>query len=721
MLLGTMGLVSAQQASAHAGDLSPDLGFCGLSLLDVGNPGSARDSLVYPDGRQLVVGRYVDSGGHFHMALARFMRDGSLDDSFDGGAVTGDFGDGSQANAVAIQYPATTKNVIVAGQVGNSDGAILARFGDDGLVDNPFGSGNGSITKANGIYVDVAVDNPSGNIVALFVPNAGGGAIDRYSADGVLAGSTSVPFNVRSVTIDGSGNIVVAGTDNSGSGLPKVAVMRYTSAGVADSTFNGGSPVVTAVPGPGGSTNPIDFVNDVVMQGTAILVGGAVSYTPSGGGFASDFMLVRYTSAGVLDSAFDGDGIAVNDFGAYEYINRLGFDSSGNILASGSTIDDLMVARYSSTGSPDTGFGAAGAAVADFGGSEQGLGIGVDAAGTILLGMWENASSGTSDFQLMGAVAMQPVDYRPGGYVFEGFGGLHPTAVSGGRPAPCAYDAPYFGFNAARDVATLPGAQWGYELDAYGALHPFSVGQYVEPPATVSSGPYFPGYDIARAANLVNPGAAYVLDGRGALHPVTLGAGPAPAPETAGPYFPWDIARDFALVPGGGAYVLDGWGALHPVTIGGVTPPAVTDAPYFPGNDIAKRVVVLPDGSGGYILDGRGALHPFSITSRPPNETSGPYFNFDIARGVTLVPSGGAYITDGYGGVHPTSFAGGPVPAAAVGGPYFPGFDIAREFVLFAPPAFTITSGSTTAAKPAVTKVPVDFQTVPKVASVLRG
>src|SRR5205823_9653127 len=69
----------------------------------------------------------------------------------------------------------------------------------------------------------------------------------------------------------------------------------------------------------------------------------------------------------------------------------------------------------------------------------------------------------------------------------------------------------------------------------------------------------------------------FMVDGFGG----TFGIGLAPSPVD-GPYWPgWDIARAVATRADGVAgYVLDGWGGLH--RFGGA--PAPTRGPYWPGS-----------------------------------------------------------------------------------------------------------------------------------------
>jgi hypothetical protein len=256
-----------------------------------------------------------------------------------------------------------------------------------------------------------------------------------------------------------------------------------------------------------------------------------------------------------------------------------------------------------------------------------------------------------------------------GGFWVDGRGAIHPY---GG--APSIDESPRWSFTIARGLSLASGGASGYLLDGWGGIHPFASNGSSPPPA-LAGGPYFPGFDIARALALRPAGGAYLLDGWGGIHAV----GGAPA-VSGGPYWRgWDIARDLVLLPGSSAsgYVLDGWGGLHP--FGGA--PAATSGPYWRGWDIARRLVLGQDGQTGYVLDGFGGIHPLTFsgaTHSPKAATSGPYWNgWDIARGFTLLPDeSGGYLLDGYGGIHAFGLAGGAVPALSSSG--YVAADVAR-------------------------------------------
>jgi hypothetical protein len=234
-----------------------------------------------------------------------------------------------------------------------------------------------------------------------------------------------------------------------------------------------------------------------------------------------------------------------------------------------------------------------------------------------------------------------PAAVTTGGYVLDGYGGLHPFGVGNNPKPPAATGGPYWnGWNIARGVALLPNGTGGYVLDGYGGLHPFGVGNNPKPPAA-TGGPYWNGWDIARGVTLLPNGTGgYVVDGYGGLHPFGVGNNPKPAPPSGGPYWNgWDIVAGTASRLSGGGYVLDGYGGLHRFSTGNGLPPAASGAPYWNGWNIARGASTLLNGAGGYVLDGYGGLHRFRIGggSAPPAATGGPYWNgWDIARDVAL-------------------------------------------------------------------------------------
>jgi hypothetical protein len=108
--------------------------------------------------------------------------------------------------------------------------------------------------------------------------------------------------------------------------------------------------------------------------------------------------------------------------------------------------------------------------------------------------------------------------------------------------------APYWpGWDIARGVALLPDGSGGYVLDGWGGLHPFALGDNPTPPRATSSR-YWRGTDAARGIAISLDGqAGYVIDGYGALYPFSLSATAPPPPPDDAPRWSSPIARGVAI------------------------------------------------------------------------------------------------------------------------------------------------------------------------------
>lgn len=233
------------------------------------------------------------------------------------------------------------------------------------------------------------------------------------------------------------------------------------------------------------------------------------------------------------------------------------------------------------------------------------------------------------------------------GYIVDGYGGLQNFAVGGAKPLGATHGGPYWpGWNIARGVALYHdphtgAATGGYVLDGFGGLHGFAIGNNPLPPA-VHGGPYWAGWDIARGVTINSAGTGgYVVDGFGGLHTFALGSNSVSslAVPTGGPYWPgWNITRGVTLLPGdAGGYIVDGFGGIHTFATHGHTASVPTGGPYWPGWDITRGISVTSDG-WGFVLDGYGGAHSFKATksasATAPRVTTGPYWpGWDIARG----------------------------------------------------------------------------------------
>jgi hypothetical protein len=172
-----------------------------------------------------------------------------------------------------------------------------------------------------------------------------------------------------------------------------------------------------------------------------------------------------------------------------------------------------------------------------------------------------------------------------------------------------------------------------------------------------------------------------------------LVAHPASAGHTGGeggPYRPGrDVFRDMELTGPSSGYVLEANGHVNP--FGGA--PGVVVQPTFSFR-IARSLEIWYSGGGsfsGYVLSGYGSLHPWATAGAPlpPGLEISPWWpGWDIARDFEFTQQydgtskAAGFILSGYGSLHRFASSGAVVPQAIDDGPYWPNFDIARDLEL---------------------------------------
>jgi uncharacterized delta-60 repeat protein len=247
---------------------------------------------------------------------------------------------------------------------------------------------------------------------ALLIPatalGAAGDPDTSFNGTGkAISGFGTTPFHAadsgNAAARDGSGRIYIAGTTPANN--DDLAVVRLTAAGAADPTFGTNGIVTTDVASGSddrGTAVLIDTNGKVIVAGT----------TGTGDSDANDFVVARYTSAGILDSGFGGgDGIVTTDFGGAEDeasgVAQLG---SGNYVVAGFTDTDpstdtssydFAVASYSSTGALDSAFDSDGKLTTDFGSSnDEAFAVLATGSTFVVLGTTDPAGTDAGDFAI---------------------------------------------------------------------------------------------------------------------------------------------------------------------------------------------------------------------------------------------------------------------------------------------------------------------------------
>lgn len=284
---------------------------------------------------------------------------GVIDTSFGvNGVVTGEVDSGAAKNdyAYSMLLDADGK-VLITGQTTNANSnedMVIWRYTSNGVLDPTFGTG-GIVTHHNA---------------------AGGNLHD----------------NAYWLTQDSTGKIVVSGRSENASLNYDMAVWRYDTAGVLDTTF-GTNGIVVHNGAAGG--NSYDSGYSITTDSSNRLLVGGGSTNASGN---SDMVIWRYSANGTLDTTFGTNGIVVHSdalgVNAAERATCIAVDPSGKILAAGYGVNpqgnsDLPVWRFNSDGTVDTTFGTNGVVVhqnaAGGNGHDSGGSITVDLSGKIFI------------------------------------------------------------------------------------------------------------------------------------------------------------------------------------------------------------------------------------------------------------------------------------------------------------------------------------------------
>jgi uncharacterized delta-60 repeat protein len=311
--------------------------------------------------------------------LATAVPAGMLDTTFagTGSVITGNGGAGGILNGVVVQ--ADGKNVVVGyTHNGISNDFVIMRYNTNGSLDSSFGTGGIAI-----VAVTSAADNAArvalqsdGKIVVCGTANSDfavvrlntNGTLDTsFDTDGIVTTPVLTGADIGTdLAIQTDGKIVVAGYASNGVNND-FAVVRYNANGSLDTSFDTDGKVTTAV-GTGR-----DEANAVALTSTGLIIAaGRAAITGSG----DDFALVRYTTAGALDTTFDTDGKFTHIMGtgaANDIIYDVAVDAADKIYAAGSTgaNSGQGVSRYTAAGALDTSFLGGGRAYGYYLGSAQ--------------------------------------------------------------------------------------------------------------------------------------------------------------------------------------------------------------------------------------------------------------------------------------------------------------------------------------------------------------
>ena len=392
-------VVAVPSAEASPGDLDTSFSSDGKLLTDIGTTDSGRAVAIQADGKIVIAG-YARMGSDDDFAVARYESDGGLDTTFSSdGLTTIDFDDKNESGyAVAIQ---SDGKIVVAGRAATdgmgltfdfavarltTTGALDTSFSSDGLLTVDVGGGDDyqfavKIASDGDIVVVGYGSNGSNWDVGVIRLDSSGNLDTSFSSDGkALYAIGSGHDYGYGLDIASDGDLLIVGSSYNGSD-DDVLVLRLDANGVLDTAFAGDG-IWTADVGSGTGD---------VGQGIVEASDGDILIVGSSDDSGDDLLAIRLTSAGVLDTAFSGDGkvtVAIgsgNDVG-YGIVEQ----DDGTIVVAGTSHDgsteDIAVVRFTSAGALDTGFSGDGKLTTDSGsGDAYAYGIALTSAGKVVV------------------------------------------------------------------------------------------------------------------------------------------------------------------------------------------------------------------------------------------------------------------------------------------------------------------------------------------------
>lgn len=380
------------------GSLDNSFNNTGKLIVKVGslNDESA-NSILGTDGKIIICG---NSLRHFGSPIASVLRtdaNGILDAAFNNsGKELFDQGSDRIFNSVGVR---TNGKIVLAGSVESSNSDFLiGQLKQDGTVDSSFGTNGFTRIDISGNDTAAALAIQSDGKIILAgcsgaVFNRTNITVIRLTSSGLPDitfdgdGMKSIPIGLYSskancLAIQPDGKILI-GCFSSPSLLSgkDFTVIRLKPDGSFDNTFDGDGKAYIAV------SNLDDICYSMKIQDDEkIILAGS-----TGSGQNNDFAVVRLKVNGALDNTFDGDGKKIISLGFNSDVaTSVAIQSNGKIVVAGYTYNgndnDAAIVRINANGSLDNSFDADGIAIFNYPGTDEVInGINIQLDGKIVI------------------------------------------------------------------------------------------------------------------------------------------------------------------------------------------------------------------------------------------------------------------------------------------------------------------------------------------------
>lgn len=362
------------------GKIDSSFGVYGFAegVFDHGND-YGRAVAIQHDGKIIVAG-YSWHGGFYQIALVRYRTNGSVDSSFGTNGIFFPPGGASiyhlQTLTLALQRDG---KILISGRDdpgGYPSYITIERLDTNGTPDPSFGA-QGIVYNFNrGIIRSVAVQSDGKILLAgeySGINHYDTMYLTRYDSNGVIdasfgnKGAVKSTFESRSYTLKilADGKFLVSGVKQDIYYGRFFALMRFQSNGRIDSSFgNNGTDTTTF------KSFDARAFSMYVQPDERIIQGGYAIKGPN-----SEFAMVRYNKDGSVDKTFGKKGIVLTKIGDSCQIHSLTGQTDGKIIAAGYTsvsgVRRFVIVRYTTDGLIDTTFGKSGIDIFSFGISDD--------------------------------------------------------------------------------------------------------------------------------------------------------------------------------------------------------------------------------------------------------------------------------------------------------------------------------------------------------------
>jgi len=274
-----------------------------------------------------------------------------VDNTFNSG------GSGANAtiNCVALQ---STGKIIIAGsfvQFNTSAKNRIVRLNTNGSIDNTFAIGSG----ANNVIYSVAIQSDGKILVGGLFTTFNGVAKNRIvrltttgAIDNTFSTGSGASDAVRAIVVQTDGKIILGGSFAQFNGVAKGKIVRLSSTGAIDNTFNSS--------GAGANASSAIFTLALQTDGKILVGGSFTQFNTSAKG-----RILRLTTSGAIDTGFNSGGS-----GASSDVKTIKVQGDGKILVGGSftqfnTSAKGRILRLTTSGAIDTGFNSGGSGAND--------------------------------------------------------------------------------------------------------------------------------------------------------------------------------------------------------------------------------------------------------------------------------------------------------------------------------------------------------------------